>query len=154
MRRVRQGVRGAPWWLVFLLAGGLLAETLVFVRARGGVEPSPPPSPWETKAEKSPSPAKETSPSKPLATRLRETLLRQPTAISRFVERRPQLGGTWGAYDPDATRFIPPRGLLVEYSDGHEQGVLVLWVEDPERPETWKRLYDDADGSLDSGVEP
>lgn len=153
-------VRRAPWWVVFLLAGGLFAETVALVRTRREMEVfSPPVSSPVTKTveEKSPPPkdsAKEAFPSGSFATRFRETLLHQPTVIAPLVERPSKLGGTWGAYDPDATRFVPPQSFLVEYSDGHEQGVLVLWVEDPERPETWKRLYDDADGSLDSDIEP
>jgi len=149
---------------VFVLVAGLLAETVVLVRMRSGgsaplptqqpptVTPSPSPSPSPTTPRTTPQPT--TSDASSFEERFRETLLRHPTAISPLVGRRSTLGGEWGAYDPDATRFLPPNHALVEYNDGHEQGVLVLLIEDPSRPETWKRLYDDADGSLDSDVAP
>jgi hypothetical protein len=150
-------------WIALVLAGGLIAETVLLIRLRSGssatvaaTEPTPPLVTHTPTAEKPKVDAKASVPdsSAPVASRFRETLLHEPTAISPIVGRKPKLGGEWGAYDPDATRFIPPNHALIEYNDGHEQGVLVVLIGDPERPETWKRLYDDADGSLDSGVEP
>lgn len=154
--------RGAPIWIVLALAGGLVAETAALVRMRGRANPAPEAMKAAPSADRASSAERQKGEPKPVASeasasvaeRFRETLQHQPTAISTLVGRKPELGGAWGAYDPGSARFIAPNHALIEYNDGHEQGVLVLLIDDPERPETWTRLYDDPDGSLESGVEP
>lgn len=83
----------------------------------------------------------------------RDTLSRNPKAISRIVSRRSPVGGSWGAYDVSAVKFVAPNFAIVPYDDGHESGLLVIAIRDPQRPETWQRLYDDVDAGSggDSG---
>jgi hypothetical protein len=63
--------------------------------------------------------------------------------FARLIPRDPTLGGSWRVGSKEDVHFLGNGQVALDYEDGHVAGRLVVKVEDPHDPRTWKVIRDE-----------
>lgn len=63
--------------------------------------------------------------------------------VAALIPRKPTMGGSWRVGGKEDIHFLGNGQVALDYEDGHVAGRLVVKVEDPHDPKTWKVIRDE-----------